>query len=92
MSSATSRETDRAVLPENVEQAVVEWLRSELEDSEITVAENFLDVGGHSLIFSKLNIFLGDSFGVTLDPKITYAESLADAVAKMQPVSDPTTK
>lgn len=91
MSSAASQETAHTALPEIVEQAAVEWLRSELEDPEITGAENFLDIGGHSMTFSKLNIFLGDSFGVQLDSKITYEKSITEAVAEMRPVSESTT-
>jgi len=43
---------------EQVEQSAVEWLRAELDDPEISGTDNFLDVGGHSLIFSRLNKFL----------------------------------
>jgi acyl carrier protein len=68
-----------------VAQSVVEWLRTELDDPEITGADNFLDVGGHSLIFSRLNKFLGDSFGVVLDQKTTYSDQLNAAVAAMRP-------
>lgn len=91
-SSAMTEKKTHPNTPEQVEAAVVEWLRSELNDREITAAENFLDIGGHSLTFSKLNIFLGDSFGVELDPKITYAESLSTAVAGMRPVPEPTSR
>lgn len=69
-----------------VEQSVVEWLRTELADPDITGSENFLDIGGHSLIFSRLNTFLGDSFGVVLDQKTTYSDELSSAVAAMRPV------
>ncbi|MGK3202790.1 acyl carrier protein [Amycolatopsis sp. MEPSY49] len=89
-SPATNERTSQPIAPEQVEAAAVEWLRSELDDPEITAAENFLDIGGHSLTFSKLNIFLRDSFGVVLDPKITYAEPLSTAVAEMQPTPEPT--
>lgn len=70
----------------NVEQSAVEWLRSELDDPEITGADNFLDVGGHSLIFSRLNKFLGDSFGVALDQKTTYSDELRAALAASRPI------
>jgi hypothetical protein len=78
----------RAVDPADVERAVVEWLRSELDDPDITGSDNFLDIGGHSLTFSMLNRFLSDSFGATLDMKTTYEESLNVAVTKMQPVEN----
>jgi len=70
---------------EIVERAVIDWLRNELEDPEIIESDNFLDIGGHSLAFAKLNKFLADSFGVGLDMKIAYGEPLSTAVAKAQP-------
>jgi acyl carrier protein len=66
---------------EQVEQSVVEWLRTELDEPEINASDNFLDVGGHSLAFSRLNKFLADSFGVVLDQRTTYSDSLSVAVA-----------
>jgi hypothetical protein len=77
---------DRAgtVNPAEVEQALLDWLRGELHDANITGSDNFLDIGGYSLMFSKLNRFLSASYGVVLDIKTTYAEPLDVAVAKMQ--------
>lgn len=72
---------------EQVERSVVEWLRAELDDPEITAAENFLDVGGHSLIFARLNKYLGESFGTVLDQQTTYADPLSVAVAAMRPAA-----
>lgn len=69
----------------NIEKSVIEWLRTELDDPDIVGSDNFLDVGGHSLTFSKLNIFLEDSFGIGLDMQITYDYSISRAVAEMQP-------
>ncbi|HEY0640799.1 MAG TPA: hypothetical protein VGD67_24470 [Pseudonocardiaceae bacterium] len=75
-----------------VEKSVVEWLRTELDDAEITGSDNFLDVGGHSLVFSKLNEFLHGSFGVVLDQRTTYGEPLGVAVAAARPIDEPTTR
>jgi acyl carrier protein len=67
-----------------VEQAVVEWLRAELDDPEITSSDNFLDIGGHSLTFLRLNRFLGAKYGVALDQPTAYNNELAVAVAAMR--------
>jgi hypothetical protein len=72
--------------PAEVEQALLDWLRGELNDTNITADDNFLDIGGYSLMFSKLNRFLSDSYRVTLDMKTTYKEPLHVAVTNMQPV------
>jgi hypothetical protein len=69
----------------DLERAALAWLRAELEDPDITGAENFLEVGGHSLTFSKLNKHLADTFGVVLDMKTTYDLPLAEAVAAARP-------
>ncbi|MEE1745578.1 MULTISPECIES: acyl carrier protein [unclassified Streptomyces] len=80
--------------PADVERSLVGWLRDELEDPDITGADNFLDIGGHSLTFAKLNQHLSDSFGAVLDMKTTYEEPLGVAVTKIQPVESttPTTR
>ncbi|GHE70155.1 hypothetical protein GCM10018785_43310 [Streptomyces longispororuber] len=92
--SVTNEKEARAVSAADVEQSALKWLRDELDDPEITGADNFLDIGGHSLTFSKLNIFLGDSFGIVLDMKTTYDGSLAAALAAAQPsdTSEPSNK
>ena len=78
---ATAGEDDHAGL----EHSLVEWLRRELDDPEITGSDNFLDIGGHSLTFSRLNNFLSDSFGAVLDMKTTYEEPLSVAATRIQP-------
>jgi hypothetical protein len=77
-----------AASPVDIERALVEWLRVELDDQEIVGSDNFLDIGGHSLTFSKLNQYLSGSFGTALDMKTTYAEPLSVAVAKMQSIEN----
>lgn len=81
---------DRAAAanPADVAHALVDWLRDELNDPKITGSDNFLDVGGYSLMFSKLNRFLGESYGVVLDIETTYAEPLNVAVTTMQAVDE----
>lgn len=73
----------------DLERAALAWLRTELADPDITGTENFLDVGGHSLTFSKLNKHLADAFGVELDMKTTYDLPLAEAVAAARPATAP---
>lgn len=67
---------------------VVDWLRTELDDPDVTAADNFLDVGGHSLTFAKLNRFLRETHGILLDQKVTYAEEIGTAVAAARPAPD----
>jgi hypothetical protein len=75
----------------DVEQAVVEWLRTELEDPEIISSDNFLDIGGHSLTFQRLNKFLRTAYGAALDQRTTYNDELSVAVAAIQAATQPAT-
>ncbi|WP_043726214.1 hypothetical protein [Kutzneria sp. 744] len=84
--SATREDGPDQAGPADIETSAVAWLRAELDDPEITAGDNFLDVGGHSLTFSRLNKFLGESRGVVLDRRTTYEESLGSAAAKARPV------
>ncbi|MFB7211615.1 acyl carrier protein [Streptomyces sp. NPDC056255] len=88
-SSISHDDAARSVDSAAVEKSAIEWLRTELEDPEITASDNFLDVGGHSLVFAQLNRFLADSFGVGLDMRVTYQEPLSTAAAQAQPVRTP---
>jgi len=88
-SSAAKNETHRAAGRDEVEQAAIRWLREDLDDQELTADENFLDIGGHSLTFSKLNAFLGATFGLRLDQKTTYEDSLSAAVSKAETAAEP---
>lgn len=83
MRASTSGQAD----VKNLEKSVVEWLRTELDDPEISGSDNFLDVGGHSLIFARLNKFLADSFGIVLEQKATYSDPLSAAMAAARPIS-----
>jgi Phosphopantetheine attachment site len=81
----TPEQADHTAVAPDVERAVIEWLRAELDDPQIAGSDNFLDVGGHSLTFSRLNTFLAGSFGIALDMKTAYEHSISRAVADMRP-------
>ncbi|PRW64656.1 acyl carrier protein [Actinopolyspora mortivallis] len=70
---------DSAAGEKEIVDAIVEWLRNELEDFEVSEEDNFLDIGGHSLTFSKMNRYLGEKFGVSLDARKTYEGTLREA-------------
>ncbi len=82
---AQHEDTPRHSEIDRVEISVVDWLRTELDDPEITAADNFLDIGGHSLAFARLNAYLAESFGLNLDMRVAYDKPLSIAVAGAQP-------
>ncbi|MGW2710623.1 phosphopantetheine-binding protein [Streptomyces sp. NPDC001356] len=86
MPSSPYDDAARSLDTGDLERSTVDWLRAALEDPEITASDNFLDIGGHSLAFARLNKFLADSFAVNLDMKVAYDEPLSTAVAKAEPV------
>jgi hypothetical protein len=61
--------------------AAVAWLRTTLDDAEITGDDNFLDVGGHSMIAINFNAWLTEEFGVTTDLAQLFQKTIREAVA-----------
>lgn len=64
-----------------IESTAIAWLRESLEDPEITGCDNFLDVGGHSLTFTKLNAYLREHVGLSLDIQAMYEKTISEACA-----------
>jgi hypothetical protein len=83
-----SEEADPAPRVGDIVQSAIEWLRVELDDPAIVDSDNFLDIGGHSLAFSKLNKFLAENFQVVLDMGMAYEYSIRRAVTDAAPVSE----
>jgi aryl carrier-like protein len=60
---------------------VVSWLREALDDDTIAADDNFLAVGGHSLMAMSLNAWLVQRGGVAIDLPDLFQKSIRDAVA-----------
>jgi phosphopantetheine binding protein len=64
---------------------VLGWLRDRLEDPAIGPEDNFLEVGGHSLMAIQLNTWLATDHGRVVDPAALFEGSLRDAVGAAGP-------
>jgi len=68
----------RQQLEESVTASIVRWLRILLEDEEIDANDNFLDIGGYSMLAVELNSLLVEAYKVELDIKLLYENSLRE--------------
>ncbi|MGW7383050.1 acyl carrier protein [Streptomyces sp. NPDC054794] len=64
-----------------LQEAILDRLREQLGDPSITVDDNFLDLGGHSLMAIELKTRLVEEYGVTLPLADLFRGTLADAAA-----------
>lgn len=69
--------------PDNL---AVTWVGEVLEESDLSAQDNFLDLGGHSVLALELSERVKKNLGVDLDMQILFersiGEALADAVAR----------
>jgi hypothetical protein len=63
-----------------VVKEVVAWLGRALDDSDITGNDNFLEVGGHSMMAIELNTWLAARFSASVDLADLFRGSIQDAV------------
>ena len=68
---------------DEMQEAVLKWVAEFLEVDEVSPADNFLDLGGHSLIAMQLNAQVRLRFGDALDIKELFEEHIGDAVAEL---------
>jgi acyl carrier protein len=63
------------------ERAAVEWLREALEDNSITADENFLALGGHSMMAIELKTWLEEHYGIDVGLAALFRKPLGGAIA-----------
>jgi aryl carrier-like protein len=63
-----------------VRHEVLDWLRAKLEDDDIAGDDNFLAVGGHSMLAIELNAWLTERHRADIDLAVLFRESLNEAV------------
>ncbi len=70
-----------AVDPDEVVRRTVSWAAELLEDPDVTAADNFLDLGGHSMLALELSRLVEKHFGAELDMELVFERSLGAAAA-----------
>lgn len=78
-----ARETTQA----EVRSQVLAWVREALEDPSVEPADNFLDVGGHSLAAARINKLLEQHYGLRMSIQTLFEASLEQACDQAVPVA-----
>lgn len=66
---------------ESLEESLVDWCRRLMKDPDIRADDNFLDIGGHSLMAAQLVSLALIHHGAQLDIRQLFTKSLAEAAA-----------
>ncbi|MTE19605.1 acyl carrier protein [Streptomyces sp. TRM43335] len=74
---------EESTLKESVQRATVEWVAELLEDPEVGAEDNFLDLGGHSMLALQLGNLAKERFGQDYDLRVLFEGTLADAAADL---------
>jgi aryl carrier-like protein len=59
------------------------WVVELLDESDVSLEDNFLDLGGHSMLALRLNERIADRYGAGLSLRLLFERSLGDAVAEL---------
>jgi aryl carrier-like protein len=59
----------------------VTWVGELLEESDLSAQDNFLDLGGHSVLALELGERVKENLGVELDMQILFERSIGEAIA-----------
>ncbi|MFT2018693.1 phosphopantetheine-binding protein [Streptomyces sp. 796.1] len=66
-----------------IQRRTLEWVAEILEEPEVLAEDNFLDLGGHSMLALQLGQRAKDAFGADYDLKTLFEGSLASAAAEL---------
>ena len=66
-----------------ITDTTLEWAREFLEDPDVTAADNFLELGGHSMIAIELSARAEARFGAPYDMQVLFQKTLGDAAADL---------
>jgi aryl carrier-like protein len=66
-----------------VQQLTVEWAAQVLDEPDVAPEDNFLDLGGHSILALRLCRRAKERFGAEYDLMVLFEEDLATAAAEL---------
>jgi hypothetical protein len=61
----------------------VSWVADMLDEPQASAADNFLDLGGHSMLALQLSRRAEENFGLGYDMRVLFEESLAATAADL---------
>jgi acyl carrier protein len=73
--------TKAGIATEEAERVVVSWVAEILEDDNVTPDDNFLDLGGHSMLALELSRKSQERFGAEFNIQVLFENSLGEATA-----------
>ncbi|MFE2276705.1 phosphopantetheine-binding protein [Streptomyces sp. NPDC059454] len=68
---------------EEVQRMTVEWAVALLDDPDVTPEDNFIDLGGHSVLALRMNRLAKERWGVEYDLMVLLESDLAAAADDM---------
>lgn len=72
--------TETSAKAEEAERLVVRWV-AEMIGEDVSPQDNFLDLGGHSMLALELSRKAKEQFGVEFDVQILFERSIGEATA-----------
>ncbi|MET9428569.1 MULTISPECIES: phosphopantetheine-binding protein [unclassified Streptomyces] len=66
-----------------VQKATLGWVSELLEDPAVGAEDNFLDLGGHSMLALQLNQQAKERFGAEYDIQTLFEGTLAEAATEL---------
>lgn len=76
-------ETHTTPLTAEVQRLTLEWVAELLEEPGVTPEDNFLDLGGHSMLALELGERAKERFGADYDLQCLFQDDLAAAAADL---------
>lgn len=64
----------------DIEASTIAWLGRALDDDTISADDNFLELGGHSLMAMDLNLWLNETYGLELDVRMLFEDALGKVI------------
>jgi acyl carrier protein len=68
---------------DEAQQLTLEWVAELLEEPDARLEDNFLDLGGHSMLALQLSQRAKERYGVEFDMKVLFEKSVAEAAAEL---------
>jgi hypothetical protein len=66
-----------------VQRLTVEWVAEMLGEPELSAQDNFIDLGGHSILALRLCQYAKEQFGEEYDLMLLFEQDLATAAAEL---------
>ncbi|WP_374982910.1 acyl carrier protein [Streptomyces fradiae] len=81
--SETLSGTESVRSAEEIQRRTLEWVAEMLEEPEARPEDNFLDLGGHSMLALQLSERAKEEFGAEYDMEVLFEKSIADTAAEL---------